>query len=73
VVEQTLWDLLSFLMLLSGLIVFSGLVVLIIVLIHKTRKIDLEIGRLQKVAEMHELGMIEGLLHKKRKKKLIFL
>lgn len=60
VVEQHASDLISFFLLLGGLLVFSALLVLIIVLVHKTRKIDLEINRLQKVGEMHELSMIES-------------
>ncbi len=53
-------NVLSFMLLLGGIILFLGLVFLIGVLVYKTRKIDLEIGRLEKVAEMHELGTIEG-------------
>ncbi len=53
-------NVLSFALLLLGVIVFIALILLIIVLIVKTRKIDLEIRRLQKVAEMHELTHIDS-------------
>lgn len=53
-------NLLSFVLLVLGVLVFAALVVLILVLIFKTRKIDLEIRRLQKVAEMHELTHIDS-------------
>ena len=53
-------NLLSFLLLLGGVLSFLSLIILILILISKTRKIDLEIGRLIRMAEMHSVGSIQG-------------
>lgn len=53
-------NLVSFALVLGGVFLFAALMSLIIVLIFKTRKIDLEIRRLQKVAELHSIHQIDS-------------
>lgn len=59
VVDVQFPNLLPFLLLMGGLLLFLVLVALIVVLVSKTLKIDLEIRRLQKVAELRQLHNID--------------